>query len=295
MATDLDRMLEPGERVVYRTRRYFRFVRPDRFSAADVLAIMGYAALLLGIWLFASKKTVENFISLLLLAVAVFSLQWLLSRFMLGQVWLTDRRVIGKSGGREPTMTAIPLDQVEMLLRLPGGRHEIRGKDGRTIDADSWELPDHIFGVVARATGLAPPDLPGLKDKLAVAVIVLAAFAPAVLLPFLSSDVSAESSMPWVESLGALEALGILLLFAILFVLTGTVFVVISFAFGFTIGVASARCFMTAEEIRRWLCRDIEVGRWWIRTLIALMLRFASLLYGQPIRCKSCAEAHHGR
>lgn len=284
MGDKLDDLLEPGERVVYRTPRNLWSARPGLFLALAATAIGAPAIIPLRAWLASAELTAPTLLFLLLLPVMAFALLWIMTRIIMGDLWITSRRVIGKRGWSTPDIAAAPLDEIVELVRLPGDKLEIRGKDGQAIAVETWEPAEKLARALANATGVAVPILPGRKDKLANAVAISAGTMAFIAL----NPLIAVGAWSWLESLATPTLPPFI---AIMLAAQPPVFAT-TFVFGGLVGVAAARGFMGTDEIRRWLCRDIELNWRWSH---APMLRFASLLYGQAIRCENCDESGHGR
>ncbi len=286
MADKLDALLESGERVVYRDPRpHWRLC-----GLFIVTAMAGAMFTLITVYEWASSNAhVLSLVYLVLMATVTLGLSFQTATFIgRNALLVTNWRVVHRCGWWKETVTAIPLDEIRELTRRPGNGLEIHGKYGEKISHFYCKWPEKLAQTVARATGVALPGFPGRKERLVQVLITSVEILALVISLILFLEI--DSVRP--ESLGVL---GSVLWLVGLFTVLITIYFTTSLL-GFLIVIAAARTIMSADEMRDGLCRDAEINRL-NRMCTALLLRFASVLYGQPLRCKGCttkAEAHHG-
>jgi hypothetical protein len=253
-------------------------------------AILGVTFAWLGVRKWPSSNTqVLELASLALVVTGAMVCSFWIAIFMARNVLLvTDRRVIHRSGWWKETITAIPLDEIRALTRQPGIGLEIQGKDGQEIIPLYCKRPDKLAQAVARAVGLASPDLPGGKERLVQALIDYV-HALAMSVSFCLLVGTAAVLLLRIKSIGW-NSFDVLAFVLCLVGLVGSLMVYFAICLlGWMVVIASARSFLKPDEMRAFLCRDAEVS-WANQKAVSFFLRFASLLYGQPLRCEGSTD-----
>jgi len=300
MASKLDHMLEPGERVVYRARQSVLefFVRFLGLGAA--LGAFAYGLHFLGVWaapeLFRTPP--HRLVSLLAVLLACL----LLAR---GKALVTDRRLLVGRGLYRRHITQLPLSEVTEVTGLAEGSPRlvaVESAGGRALVLDELPKARQLGMAVAEAAGLPLPADPASVGERAARVLKAGGFwgalpeaAVAMMLPALAVDPGEPAT------LGAVVILLVpYLIFAV------PVGLALGWVFGSLLVLVCLRPLVTAKEIEQALHtlqqmvnatsrhHDYpydDLDRW----MRPLRIRLAGIVYGRPMRPSADGAKRHVR
>lgn len=288
MAETLDYLLEPGERVLYRD--------PRRLApAAWLLTLLGlgYAAAVLyvvgvGPWVFAAA-------GLLLSARAV----WRLAGDFLPEAVVTDRRVLERTGWRRPQITAIALEEIRDLRSIPSGVPgylKITGRFGEVERLYHLRRPQPFCRALARAAALPCPPLVGRLENTADYCVSLGGLSLTGAL-FWGLYRLFDAIAPTLAPASMAPQHIVFLMLAVFAIPTLYLGLALGTHLAGLLSIPLLRPFVTLEEQQNWLCQEVEneATNKRGRRLRPLYLKWAGLLWGQPLHCETRVELRHGQ
>ena len=282
MASKLDKMIAPDERVVYRTRYGFR----------DALTNLLLISAWIGVIWVAVKLPVgfEPWDTYFLLS--------LISGFGAFETWraftktsvVTDRRFLYKAGFINPKVHDIALSKIEGVACYPNvlwfRQGTIRVRAGEIITRRLVPDAENTCRAIRTEAGLPQP--PALARKVIVWAWLNCVFVIAVTLSFMVG-ILYQVTLAYVWPVPDAPLLEVLQLFVLLSSMIGGGLIggIVSTALSLTV----TRIFLSANEASQliYLAYAFQSGIKGLGSLtrghVWFAERFLSLLYGQPIRC----------
>lgn len=282
-ASTLAALLAPGERVLYRDPKGWL---PSSWTAQIVVV-----ASLVG--LVVAFNLGSTYLAIML---AFLGYSWGQAAFAeyTSEAVITDRRLLQKTGWRKVEITELPLAEIKRVDFRPSyfpGLVRIGKRNGGRLELHRLRRPQDFAAVLVASAKVARPALIGRLVNM-VPYLCLFGGMPFTALLAWGLYLLAQAFLPESFLHGGLFSLLVLaVMFPVIFVgiMGGCTLAVLA-------GFAILRPWVSLEEARNCLCMksEIKFGRWIERWTEPLYLKWAILLYGQPICCDDCAERGHG-
>lgn len=283
MTSRLERMLEPGERVVYRDARSFVPLGWHYYLA--VMALFSLALLV-----FDGHLRTLTIVGTMVVAMWI----WNEVAVYAVETVLTDRRILRKTGWRQVEITGFPLAVVKTVSYRPTcypGMVRLRKSNGGTEEFYGLRRPQAFAAVLADAAGVARPPLIGRLIEMMPYLCVFGGLPCAALLGWGLYELAQVTLPTWLLEDEASQFLALLCAVPVLAV--GCFFGVHLVGL---LGFAVLRPFVTFEEARNAICMESEgkLARRIDRMTDPLFIWWTGLLYGRQVRCEDCMEERHG-
>lgn len=292
MADTLDRMLEPGEQVVWRDPRRALSVYFWPFALVSLLTAGTFLLLYLGRVDLSKLLTSCGIVLGAGLCLMLFT--ELAARSSTKGTIVTDRRILHEIDlGNQIKLVEVPLAEIATVELANVGTLSVKfgRKNGEIVRLGSLRRPQQLAAAAAQGAGLSGPALIGRLEALIIYCAVLGGLTGFWLIRDLAGNLGI--SRVQLEGFGDIPH----------HVLGETVLNILGFWSGTHLAALIAFAIMprlaTAEEARAWLrlkpdTKGLARLSRWFGWKHPLYVKLASLIYGEPMNGSNAEAAGHG-